>query len=86
VKHAAKFRGNRPGAYVAFGPYHDDRTWNLVRNSAKIETIPIPSQEPGWKPMETLFKQVLTWGNHGKIKETMGITSKIIKLSGKTWI
>eukprot|EP00435_Cladocopium_sp_Y103_P045980 s2526_g13.t1 len=34
------------GAYVAFGPYHDDRTWNLIRNSAKIETIPVPSQEP----------------------------------------
>eukprot|EP00434_Breviolum_minutum_P007963 symbB.v1.2.007023.t1/scaffold427.1/size208084/5 len=34
------------GAYVAFGPYHDDRTWNLMRNSADIKVIKLPSQEP----------------------------------------
>ena len=33
-----------PGAYVAFGPYHDDRTWNLMRNSADIKVIQLPSQ------------------------------------------
>ena len=67
---------------MAFGPYHDDRTWNLVRNSAKLETLPVPSQER-WNALESLFKQVLIWENHGKIEETMGVTLKRNNLSGK---
>ena len=27
------------GAFLAYGPYHDDRTWNLVRNSADLRHV-----------------------------------------------
>ncbi|CAJ1341798.1 unnamed protein product [Effrenium voratum] len=34
------------GSFLAFGPYHDDRTWNLMRNSANLERIQVPLEEP----------------------------------------
>ncbi|CAK0828343.1 unnamed protein product [Prorocentrum cordatum] len=32
------------GGFVAFGPYQDDRTWNLMRNSARSEAVEMPGQ------------------------------------------
>eukprot|EP00927_Polykrikos_kofoidii_P059395 TRINITY_DN54554_c0_g1_i1.p1 TRINITY_DN54554_c0_g1~~TRINITY_DN54554_c0_g1_i1.p1 ORF type:complete len:1092 (+),score=142.51 TRINITY_DN54554_c0_g1_i1:186-3461(+) len=34
------------GIFFAFGPYQDDGTWNLVRNSAHSELLDVPKQDP----------------------------------------
>eukprot|EP00928_Gymnodinium_smaydae_P017388 TRINITY_DN16644_c0_g3_i1.p1 TRINITY_DN16644_c0_g3~~TRINITY_DN16644_c0_g3_i1.p1 ORF type:complete len:906 (+),score=169.07 TRINITY_DN16644_c0_g3_i1:113-2830(+) len=34
------------GAFIAFGPYQHDGTWNLVRDSAQSVEIDIPEQQP----------------------------------------
>ena len=33
------------GAFLAYGPYQDDRTWNLMRNSATLLRKDVPEKE-----------------------------------------
>mmetsp|Transcript_16852 Transcript_16852/g.54448 ORF Transcript_16852/g.54448 Transcript_16852/m.54448 type:complete len:376 (-) Transcript_16852:1944-3071(-) len=43
------------GVFVAWGPYQDDRTQNLMRNRARHEVVDVPSQEPTHFRLRELF-------------------------------